>query len=66
MNTKRDLTWRKIATFEEWKRAVDACVEARLGLGADDLPDFDYRRAYDAGRTPAATAAAAIRAARDF
>lgn len=53
-------------TFEEWKRRVDACIYHAIGLGADDLPDFGYRDAYDANRTPSATAKSAIRAARDF
>jgi hypothetical protein len=52
--------------FTEWMRQVDACLTALCGMVSDDLPDFDYRKAYDAKRTPAATARAAFRAARDF
>lgn len=52
-------------TYEEWKRQVNACVHTLTGLDADDLPDFAYRDAYEAGRTPAATARAVFRAARD-
>ena len=36
-------------TFAEWKRQVSANVEARAGLGCDDLPDYCYRDMFDDG-----------------
>lgn len=50
--------------FHEWKGAVNACIVRRLGLHADDLPDWDYRRAYDDKKSPTETANAVIRAAK--
>jgi hypothetical protein len=41
-----------MSTFEDWKREVDREVERRIGLSSDDLPDYCYRDAYDAGDAP--------------
>lgn len=49
--------------FDEWKKRVDVAIIAICGLGADDLPDYDYYNAFEAGKDPAAVAKAAIRAA---
>jgi hypothetical protein len=53
-------------TYEQWFQEVDRLVQRLIGLGADDLPDWNYRDAYDDGVTPSRAAARAIRAARDF
>jgi hypothetical protein len=53
-------------TFEQWKREVDAAILALCGLTADDLPDYGYADAYEDGKSPKATARAAIKAAGDF
>jgi hypothetical protein len=34
-------------TFNEWMRAVDRQVQARVGLSSDDLADCAYRDWYD-------------------
>lgn len=52
--------------FDAWKAKVDALIQRKTGLSADDLPDFCYVDAFDDGATPAQTARDAIRAARDF
>lgn len=52
-------------TFEEWMRAVDVAIAARVGLGSSDLPDCPYRDWYEDGKTPAGAASAAIKAANE-
>lgn len=44
------------AAFRAWMRRVDAALEARCGLGSDDLADYAYRDAYDDGAAPTDTA----------
>lgn len=44
--------------FAKWLGAVDALVEARVGLGIFDLEDFMWRDAFDAEQTPADAAEA--------
>jgi len=37
-------------TFEEWKREVDEIIHMLTGgLISEDLPDWNYQEAYDAG-----------------
>jgi hypothetical protein len=36
-------------TFEEWMREVDAELNRLLFLDSGDLPDWNYRDAYDSG-----------------
>lgn len=55
----------RIMTFKEWMRKVNVIIEAKVGLSADDLPDYCYQDCYDAGETPTATARQAIRNAKD-
>lgn len=50
----------KRRTFEEWKVAVDRVVQSLVGVGCDDLPDYGYRAAYDAGMTAHETACEVI------
>lgn len=45
------------AAFRAWMRRVDAALEARCGLVSDELPDYPYRDAHDAGEAPGDTAA---------
>ena len=39
-------------TFQAWVMAVDKLVIAKVGLSVHDLPDQDFRTAYDDGTTP--------------
>ena len=39
-------------TFEQWYARVDRLVMSKLGLGVDDLADWDSRGAYDDGLEP--------------
>jgi len=55
----------KHTTFTEWMRQTDQAVFKKCGMFADDLPDYCYRDAYDNGDSPARTASAAIRAAKE-
>jgi hypothetical protein len=52
-------------TFTQWMTAVDAALDDRLGVRADDLPDLCYRDLYDAGYTPHEAAQAALDNAAD-
>ena len=36
-------------TFEQWMAGVDKQVQRRIGVSVYDLPDWNYRDAYDAG-----------------
>jgi len=49
--------------FAEWMKLVDLEVGRKCGLGYEDLPDYCYADAYEAGLSPARCAARAIRAA---
>ena len=51
-------------TFEEWYAEVDQWVIRKCGLGPDDLPDWNYRDAYEDGIRASLAAAQAIRAAK--
>lgn len=51
--------------YETWKRMVDAEIQKRCGLSADDLDDWRYRADYEEGVTPKRCAARAIRNAKD-
>jgi hypothetical protein len=37
-------------TYEQWKAAVNQQIIAISGVSADDIDDFCYRDAYDAGQ----------------
>jgi hypothetical protein len=52
---KHSLTW------EQWKGAVNAAVIRKVGVSADDLPDWNYRDAFAKGMAPSKAAAAVIR-----
>jgi len=51
-------------SFEDWKREVDQEIKRRTTLISSDLPDWDYRRAYDEGLTAKRAAAKAIQYAK--
>jgi hypothetical protein len=48
------------AAFRAWLRRLDAELLALCGLERDDLPDYPYRDAFDAGDAPGEAAAAAL------
>lgn len=52
-------------TFQQWKHQVDAAIVKKVGMSADDLPDWPYRDAYNRGHSPASAASAAIRSAKE-
>jgi len=52
-------------TFEQWKKAVDAWLEAKAGLAADDLPDQPYRDWYEDDLPAKSAAARALRYAQE-
>lgn len=52
--------------YDAWKKRVNDHVLTAVGMECDDLPDYDYRRAFDAGESPKTTAKRAIRAAKEF
>lgn len=51
--------------WEQWKGAVNAAVVRKTGMHADDLPDWNYRDAFEKGMSPHKAAAAVIRNAKD-
>ena len=51
---------RYLSNFQQWKRQVDRCIEARIGLSSDDLPDVAYRDMFDYGDSPDEAAVAAL------
>ena len=53
-------------TFEEWIKEVEKEVETKHLLSIGDLPDFDFRLAYENNKTPKATASAVIRNAKSY
>ena len=50
-------------SFEGWMRDVDAAVGAMAGMSYQDLDDYCYADAYEAGASAKATARRAVRAA---
>jgi hypothetical protein len=46
--------------FDEWMRAVDLEVQAIAGVSYRDLPDWNYRDAYESGATPKEAAEEAL------
>jgi hypothetical protein len=57
--------WAKKKGFDEWKRKVNAAVEKKAGLSADDLPDVNYSDWYEQGMSPSAAASKAIKSAKE-
>ena len=48
-------------TFEQWKEQVDRELLAQVGLISDNLPDVDYRTAYENGVSAETMADEALR-----
>jgi hypothetical protein len=57
------ITKRAGCSFEEWKRRIDAYIYSECGMSSDDLPDWDYRDAYDDNIRPSVAARCAMNAA---
>ena len=53
------------STFEDWMAAVNTHIQRRTGLDRDDLPDWNYRDAYDDDMSPSEAAREAVRNASD-
>jgi hypothetical protein len=51
-------------TWEQWRREVDAEIMRRVSMTSDDLPDWNYRGAYEEGLTAKRAAAKAIQYAK--
>jgi hypothetical protein len=47
-------------SYRDWLAAVNAALDDRLGLAADDVPGVAWRDLYDAGFTPSEAAQAAL------
>lgn len=47
--------------YTTWLKKVDACVEKSAGVSYTELVDYRYADAYANGKSPEATAKAAIR-----
>lgn len=47
-------------SFEDFMKRVDAHIMLKVGIGVDDIEDYDYRIAYDSGETAKDTAMAAL------
>lgn len=43
--------------FVAWLDTVDAAVAGKLGVGIDDLPDWDFASAFEDGMSPRDAAA---------
>jgi hypothetical protein len=52
--------------FTMWMAKVDALMVKYCTMSSMDLPDWNYRDAYDDGMSPSRAARSAISAARDF
>lgn len=48
--------------FDVWMKQVNAAINKACGLSSEDLADYAYRDAFDAGKKPASVAKAAIKA----
>jgi len=53
-------------SYPAYRRAVDAAVEAKVGVGLDDLPDVCLLDWYEDGVPVGAAASRAIRYAKEF
>jgi len=53
-------------SFEEWKKKVDESLLKKCNMACDDLPDWDYWNAWDAGVTPSEAAKQVIKNAKEY
>jgi hypothetical protein len=51
--------------FNEWMAKVNTIIIKRIGLCADDLPDYCYADDFADGGTPKGAASRAIKAAKE-
>ena len=51
--------------YEEWKVRVNVALIKLCEMGADDLPDYDYRDAFDMGVSPSECARLVVQNARN-
>jgi hypothetical protein len=52
-------------SYEAWKRLVDAEIQRRTGMTADDIDDWRYTRDFDEGVSAKRSAARAIKNAKE-
>lgn len=52
-------------TYEQWMKQVNDALYKKCGMGADMLPDWNYRDDYTDGVSPTSCAAHAIRNAKE-
>jgi len=52
--------------FNDWWVKVDIALVNMCGMGVEDLPDYCYRDAFNAGQTPREVARDVIAAAKDY
>lgn len=52
--------------FERFEKAVNTQLLKEFGVVADDLPDYDYFRAFQQKLSPILTARRAYRAAKNY
>lgn len=52
--------------FNLWMAKVNSALYIRCGMGADDLPDYTYRDAFDNGDKPDAVANRVIKQAKGY
>ena len=57
--------WQKM-TFEDWQREVNNALMRMCGMAIDDLPDYDYWCAWEAGDEPEETAKQVIENAHGY
>lgn len=53
-------------SFEDWVARIDTELDTLVGLSHDDLPDWDYRSAYEEEMSPRAAAMKAIKNAGEY
>lgn len=53
-------------SFEQWRAKVNMYVEMYIGLGCDDLPDWDYWYAWNDGMSPSKAASEVVRNAKSY
>jgi hypothetical protein len=56
----------QVQSFQVWKALVASEVDRLCGMHPDDLPDFDYWRAFERKQSPKATAKRVVAKASEF
>ena len=52
--------------YTAWKSLVNIELHKLCGMSSDDLPDYGYADAYEAGKQPKTVARLALKAAKEF